>query len=69
MPAISLAVRRSALPLLRAGDWVKLDLSWLPDYLTGRRGLIAEAQVISLGDLDCAWRKALLEVVIPPYEG
>ncbi len=66
--AIRLTVRRSALPLLETGDWVVLDLSWLPDYLTQKRGLIGLAQVVSLGDLDCAWRQLLVEQVTPIEE-
>jgi hypothetical protein len=60
---IPLAVLRSAAPALRAGDWVMLEVSWIPDYLTGRRGGTKLAQVIALGDLDCSWRQALFEVV------
>lgn len=64
-PTISVPVFRAAIPLARAGDWVVLDLSWLPDYTTGKRGLITLAQIVALGDLDCAARKLLLEVVVP----
>lgn len=63
-PTIRLKVRRSLTQALRAGSWVLLNLSWLPDYVTGRRGLVALAQVIALGDLDCAWRQLTLEVSI-----
>lgn len=68
-PHIQVAVMREATIGLRAGSWVVLDLSWLPDYATQRRGLVAMAQVISLGDLDCRWRQVGLEVVIPLAEG
>lgn len=69
-PAISVAVMREAIPQLRAGSWVVLDLSWLPDYATARRGLISLAQIVAISDLDCAWRRILVEVVVPivdPY--
>jgi hypothetical protein len=68
-PAISVAVMREATLTLRAGSWVTLNLTWIPDYVTRKRGLIAMAQVVSMGDLDCAWRRVLLEVVIPLPEG
>jgi hypothetical protein len=63
--AVSVACMRSATALLRTGDWVLLDLSWMPDYLTQRRGLLAIGQIVSLGDLDCAWRQLLVEQVVP----
>lgn len=65
-PTISLPVMRSHTYGLRAGSWVAVDLSWLPDYVTRRRGLVGLAQVVALGDLDCAWRNAMLEMVLPP---
>lgn len=67
--AMALNVMRSAHPTLRAGSWVVVSLPWLPDYTTGRRGLAAMAQVLSLGDLDCAWRHVLVEVVVPIPSG
>jgi hypothetical protein len=67
-PTITVAVRRAATVLLRNGDWVLLDLSWLPDYVTNRRGLLALGQIVSLGDLDCAWRQLLIEQVSPITE-
>jgi hypothetical protein len=67
-PAFSANVMRTALPLLRAGSWVIVGLSWLPDYITQRRGLVALGQVLSLGDLDCAWRNVLIELVVPLAE-
>lgn len=62
-PTMQVSVMRRALPLLRAGDWVVASLSWFPDYVTGRRGLVALCQVTALNDLDCAWRRVTLEVV------
>jgi hypothetical protein len=64
-PTISFAVMRDPTTGLRAGSWVVLDLSWLPDYVTQRRGLIGLAQVTAIGDLDCKWRRLMLEVVTP----
>jgi len=64
-PTVGVNVMRSAVPKLRAGSWVVLDLSWFPDYVTQRRGLVALGQVVALGDLDCAWRHLLVEQVTP----
>ena len=64
-PTMRFAVRRSAVPLLRCGAWVVLDLSWMPDYVTGERGLLALGQVVAIGDLDCAWREVTVEQVTP----
>jgi hypothetical protein len=61
-PSMRFPVLRSATPGLRAGSWVVIDLSWLPDYLTSRRGLLALGQVIALNDLDCEWRQPLVEL-------
>ncbi|MGK2854578.1 MAG: hypothetical protein ACSLE3_10855, partial [Microbacteriaceae bacterium] len=61
-PSMRFPVLRTATPGLRAGSWVVIDLSWLPDYLTSRRGLLALGQVIALNDLDCHWREALVEL-------
>lgn len=65
-PTVSVNVMRSAIPTLRAGDWVILDLSWFPDFVTARRGLLALGQILSMGDLDCSWRHLLVEIVVPP---
>jgi len=64
-PTMSVNVMRAAFPTLRAGSWVVLNLSWFPDYVTARRGLLGLAQVIAIGDLDCAWRHILVEQVVP----
>jgi len=68
-PTMEVLVMRQHYPLLRAGDWVVLNLSWFPDYVTTRRGLLTLAQVVALGDLDCAWRRILVEQVVPLLEG
>jgi hypothetical protein len=62
-PAFVLAVMREESAELRAGSFVVAQISWLPDYVTGRRGLQALCQVMSIDDLDCAWRQLLLEQV------
>lgn len=67
-PAFQINVIRTTVPLLRCGSWAAVDLSWLPDYTTGKRGLVALVQVIALGDLDCAWRRLLVEQVVPLAE-
>jgi hypothetical protein len=46
------------------GDWLIVNLSWMPDYVTGRRNLFGLAQIVSLGELDCAWRNPTLELLI-----
>jgi hypothetical protein len=67
-PAIDVNVMRAGIALLRAGSWVALDLSWLPDYVTQRRGLLGMGQIVAMGDLDCAWRRVLIEQVVPEQE-
>lgn len=68
-PTVAVRVRRAAAGALRAGSWCVLQLSWLPDYVTARRGLMALGQVVSIEDLDCAWRQVVVEVVVPPDLG
>ncbi|HEX6053455.1 MAG TPA: fibronectin type III domain-containing protein, partial [Gemmatimonadaceae bacterium] len=66
-PAFGMAVMRSGTPAVRAGSFVSVTLPWLPSLITGRRGLATVlAQVMALGELDCAWREVLLELVPPP---
>ncbi len=48
---------RSATKSLKAGDWVLVALSWLPDYKTGVRGSNRLAQIIAAKDLDPATRE------------
>jgi hypothetical protein len=66
---IEVPVMRSATATLRAGDWVVADLSWFPDYLTRRRGLVTGGQILAVRDLDCAWRVLLIEEAFPLAEG
>ena len=65
---IQVPVMRSATATLRAGDWVTVDLTWFPDYLTRRRRLITGAQILAIHDVDCAWRILLLEEAFPLEE-
>ena len=50
---------------IRAGDWVRVSLSWFPEYDTGERGMLCGAQVLAVYDVDCAWRILLIERVAP----
>lgn len=50
---------------LRAGDWVRIDLTWFPDYATQRRGMQTTGQIVAINDVDCAWRVLLVEEVLP----
>lgn len=61
-------VMREMVATLRAGSWVTTDLSWMPDYLTQRRGLVTGGQVLAIYDVDCAWRILLIEEVLPQDE-
>ena len=67
-PTIQVPVMRRHCSLIRAGDWVVIDLSWFPDYVTKERGLITGAQVLAVYDVDCAWRILLLEEAFPITE-
>lgn len=64
-PTVQINVMRAGIPDVRCGSWVLLDLKQFPDYITQRRGLFALGQVISVGELDCAWRRLLVEIVNP----
>jgi hypothetical protein len=59
-PAFYVPVMRSATANLRAGDWVDVDISWIPNLDTARRGLVARGQLFAIRDLDCAWRGLLI---------
>lgn len=60
--AISVAARRTQIPLVRVGDWIPWDLSWLPDRATGLRGSVVDAaQIVSIRDDNCVWRTLTLE--------
>ena len=60
--AIQINVLRERVPLLRVGDWIPWNISYLPDRRTGLRGSTADiAQVISIRDDDCTWRSLMVE--------
>lgn len=67
-PTMTVPVRRDYTSRLRAGDWVTVDLSWFPDYVTDRRGLITGCQILAIADLDCEWRRVLIEEAFPLIE-
>jgi hypothetical protein len=64
-PLAVVPVRRSATSLLRPGNWTKVNLSWMPEYRTQRRGLSRYAQILGIRDLNCAWRELTLEMDAP----
>lgn len=64
-PTLEVPVRRDYTWHLRAGDWVTVDLSWFPDYVTDRRGLITGGQILAINDVDCEWRVLLIEEALP----
>lgn len=62
-PVYTVHVRRAVTAALRAGDWVRPRMSWMPEYATLRRALAGDAQIIAIADLDCAWRRLTMEAV------
>ena len=62
-PIVSVECMRLATYHLRAGSWVRLRLSWMPRYSTRRRNMDHLAQVISVADLNCSWRRFVFQVV------
>jgi hypothetical protein len=62
-PIIEVPVMREYCATIRAGDWVRVDLSWFPEYTTQERGILCGAQVLAVYDVDCAWRILLIERV------
>jgi hypothetical protein len=64
-PIIEVPVMRTYCSQIRAGDWVRVLLSWFPEYDTGQRGMTCGAQVLAVYDVDCAWRILLIERVAP----
>ena len=63
---IEIPVRRGATTAaVKPGDWVVIALSWLPDYVTMRRGASWGGQVVAIHDVDCAWRVFLIEEAVP----
>lgn len=63
---IEIPVRRSeSTSLIIPGQWVVIDLSWLPDYVLLRRGASWGGQIVAIHDVDCAWRIFLIEEAVP----
>lgn len=58
--ALQADVLRSAFPDLRPGDWVMVELSWLPDYRDRTRGTFRLAQVLGVRDSDPITRRLTL---------
>lgn len=50
-------VARSASKDWKIGDWVIVGHTWLPDTVTGKRGLNRLAQIIGRSAIDPAWEK------------
>lgn len=61
-PVVNLETRSTALAGKRAGDWVRLQVSWMPEFQTQRRGLSRRAQIISLNPINCKWFGATYEL-------
>jgi len=60
--AIRVRVKRVDIPFVRVGDWCPAQLSWLPNTMTGLRGLdLPAVQVLSIDDSESAWRNLLIE--------
>jgi hypothetical protein len=60
----------------KPGDWCQLNQTWLPEYSTRLRGASRIAQIVSVNDIDPAWRRFIVEtggavfaVFIPPVFG
>lgn len=63
---IEIPVRRSAsVSAIHPGDWIVVNLSWLPDYLLQRRGATWGGQIVAIHDIDCVWRVFLIEEAVP----
>lgn len=61
-PAVRIRLLRSAYPTLREGDFLPVDLDWLPSVLDDARGWVEDScQVVGLGLLDPQWLEATVE--------
>lgn len=60
-PAVQLMVRRDQIAAFREGDFVSADLPWLPGDAATRGLAWAMAQILMIGEDDCAWRTLLIE--------
>lgn len=65
---VELDVRREITSQLQNGDWVRLNISWLPSKSSRKRHLDYLAQVVALNDFDCAWQRHRFELVRPWVE-
>lgn len=63
----TLCRRTAAVENLREGDWVIMAVSWLPDYITRRRGINRLMQVMKLGRAD-PHRRSFLLLDAGPYD-
>lgn len=45
---------------LKGGSWVTASMSWMPDYLSGERGLARLGQVVGRRNLNAAWAELVL---------
>jgi hypothetical protein len=45
---------------LEEGDWVECGMSWLPDYISGYRGMNRVAQVVGIKDMSPSHRRLML---------
>jgi hypothetical protein len=61
-------VRRDITAALQNGDWVRLNISWVPDKSRGVRHLDALAQIVYLDESNCAWRRMRFEALRPWVE-
>ncbi len=62
---IEIPVKRAVSKTLKPGQWIVVDLSWLPDYVLRRRGASWGGQIVAIHDIDCAWRIVLIEEAVP----
>lgn len=60
-PTFQLSVFRIATYHLRAGDFVRVNITWFPEYSTQIRGMDILAQIIAIADLDCNLRRMTFE--------
>jgi hypothetical protein len=56
---LTIRARRSdaAVEAAREGDWCTVGLSWMPDYLTRKRGINRLVQITRIKNLDAAWKE------------
>lgn len=52
----------------RVGDWATCGMSWLPDYLSGTRGMNRLMQLVAIEELDPRWRRFELVDAGPDHQ-